>query len=303
MKKYFKLVLKIFISGAALLWVFSKIDLEETKKLMFSVEWGWLGLAILFFNASKVVSAFRLNNFFRDLGFHLSEKTNLRLNYIGMFYNLFLPGGVGGDGYKIYLLRKRYNQSAKRLLKAVLLDRISGLVALVFLALLLALLLPLFSELLYYYLVAAAALAILPLYYLVVSGLFKEFTENIGLTSLQSLAVQGLQVVCAFFLLRSLSVNALFAEYQFLFLVSSVVAVFPFTIGGVGARELTFLLGYQLLGIDKNTAVAFSLLFFLITAVSSMAGIFLKSGFAAEEPASPPPQSSSSASSISESSS
>jgi glycosyltransferase 2 family protein len=55
-----------------------------------------------------------------------------------------------------------------------------------------------------------------------------------------------------------------------------VVAVFPFTIGGVGARELTFILGYQFLGIDQNVAVAFSLLFFLITAVVSMVGGFLK---------------------------
>jgi hypothetical protein len=30
------------------------------------------------------------------------------------------------------------------------------------------------------------------------------------------------------------------------------------------------------MGIDKNAAVAFSLLFFLITAVTSLAGVFLK---------------------------
>jgi len=32
-----------------------------------------------------------------------------------MFYNLFLPGGIGGDGYKIYLLNKLSNKSIKSL--------------------------------------------------------------------------------------------------------------------------------------------------------------------------------------------
>jgi len=50
----------------------------------------------------------------------------------------------------------------------------------------------------------------------------------------------------------------------------------PFTIGGVGARELVFLLGAQWLQTNKDTAVAFSLLFFLITAISSLAGAVMK---------------------------
>ena len=53
------------------------------------------------------------------------------------------------------------------------------------------------------------------------------------------------------------------------------MAVLPFTIGGVGARELTFILGHQYLGVDQNAAVAFSFLFFLITAVVSLYGAFL----------------------------
>ncbi len=52
-----------------------------------------------------------------------------------MFYNLFLPGGIGGDGYKIYLLQKNYQTGTKKIFGAVLADRISGMVALVVLAL------------------------------------------------------------------------------------------------------------------------------------------------------------------------
>ncbi len=64
------------------------------------------------------------------------------------------------------------------------------------------------------------------------------------------------------FLLNSLGVSENLIAYMALFLISSVVAVLPFTIGGVGARELVFVLGHQWFGIEQNTAVAFSLLFF-----------------------------------------
>jgi uncharacterized membrane protein YbhN (UPF0104 family) len=67
-------------------------------------------------------------------------------------------------------------------------------------------------------------------------------------------------------------------EYQLVFLLSSVVAVLPLTIGGVGARELVFILSHEYMSIDKNAAVAFSLLFFIITALCSLIGVFLSFG-------------------------
>ena len=64
--------------------------------------------------------------------------------------------------------------------------------------------------------------------------------------------------------------------YLVLFLASSVVAIIPITIGGVGAREMTFLLATPYFSIDTNTAVIFSLIFFIITAISSFFGAFVK---------------------------
>ena len=46
------------------------------------------------------------------------------------------------------------------------------------------------------------------------------------------------------------------------FLLSSIVAVLPLTIGGVGARELVFVYAHQYAGIEEAAAVAFSLIFF-----------------------------------------
>jgi hypothetical protein len=57
-------------------------------------------------------------------------------------------------------------------------------------------------------------------------------------------------------------------------LISSIVSVIQLTIGGIGSREVTFLYGATLLGLDTNTSVGVSVLFFLITAVISLIGIY-----------------------------
>jgi hypothetical protein len=191
-----------------------------------------------------------------------------------MFYNLFLPGGIGGDGYKVYLLNKSHKTNLKHLISATLLDRISGMMALVILALALALFVDLsFAGPWINWALAGIIIIAYPGYYVIFRLLFKRFTSVFHLTNIYSLGVQLVQLLCAFFILKALFVTELYIEYMTLFLLSSIVAVLPFTIGGIGARELVFIFGADYLFIDKNTAVAFSILFFLITAISSFTGI------------------------------
>lgn len=276
-KNLLKTLLKFVISGGALYIVFRNIDWDQTRSILLSAHIGWLLLALAFFVGSKVVSSLRLIIYFQSVGLQLSQKYNLRLYWIGMFYNLFLPGGIGGDGFKVYLLNKKFDTKVKPLIQASLLDRVSGLAALLFLAgvgyfFIDSSGLPNWL----YYVNATALFLLIPIYSFVINRFFHAFHSSFWLTNFYSLGVQWLQVLSAYFILLSLGVSDLYLEYQVLFLISSVVAVFPFTIGGVGARELTFILGYQYVGIDENIAVAFSLLFFLITAVVSMFGGFLK---------------------------
>ena len=278
-KGLLKFVLKASLSTLAIYVVIQKIDLVETQKIIFQTSLGWLLLAFFMFNISKIISSIRLNSFFQAIGLLLSGWYNLRLYYIGMFYNLFLPGGIGGDGYKVYLLHKTYNTSVKQLVAASLLDRISGLFALVFLALAMGMFLDLsvFGNGISGILIALLIISY-PMYYIVVKYVFKSFLKSFHISNLYSFGVQTFQLICAFFIFKSLGVQGLYLEYLTLFLISSVVAVLPFTIGGVGARELVFIFGANYFMIDKNTAVAFSILFFLITALSSFSGLFLKTG-------------------------
>lgn len=279
LKRWLKVAGQFLIAALAIYYVFQDIDFEELKATVLSAELGWLILAFLAFNASKILSAFRLNYFFRALGLNLKEGFNLKLYYLGMLYNQFLPGGIGGDGYKVYLLNKWYGNSIKMLVSATLLDRVSGVVALGFLAFGLGLFgyapeaLGNYSFLLWLGLIAAY-----PCYYLLVHLLFKTFKSVNHITNLQALGVQGLQVLSAFFILKSLGVEVGYIDYLTLFLVTSVAASLPASLpGGIGIRELVMVKGAGFLMINQTNATALATLFFLISLISALSGIsFLK---------------------------
>jgi len=270
-KKWLIVIAKVGVSGASLWFVLSRADLQSLSKVLGATNWWWLGLAGLFFVLSKFIAAVRLNRFFRDVQIIIPHRINLRLYLLGMFYNLFLPGGIGGDGYKVYFLNRRYGASVKQGLVAVFIDRVTGLLSLIVLAFGFAILLPgmPFPRLGIGGLSAAIAIA----FYLVVFKWFREFYRSLHFTNLLSLGVQAAQVISAALILAAMGVEQSYTGYLFVFLVSSVVAVIPFTIGGVGAREVTFLAASGMLSLDLAHAITLSLLFFAITGVVSMAGI------------------------------
>ena len=289
-RPYATLLLKLLVMAAALWLVARHLDLAALGRTLRGAQLGWLALAAGLFVGSKLLSSVRLNRFFRQIGIQLSERYNLRLYWLGMFYNLFLPGGVGGDGYKVYLLGKQFPGRRTVIFRALLLDRLSGMVALLVLLLGLLALVPAAELRGVPGLVLtpwwrAVPLALVPVGLAVSYGLgrgfFGEFRGAFGRTSWQALGVQGAQVLCTWALLAALgAAGGPVLPYLLVFLASSVAAVLPLTVGGLGARELTFLYGAQLFALDKPVAVSVSLLFYVITAGVSLvgAGVRLRTG-------------------------
>jgi glycosyltransferase 2 family protein len=267
-----KLLLKIVISVAALWWVFKKIDYKEVGSVISHANFFWLLVATVFFTASKVVSSFRLNEFFRCINVNISELNNWKLYLLGMFYNLFLPGGIGGDGYKIYVLNKKTDANAKTLFWAVLLDRLSGVIALFCLAVILFIFTPIDVPFRWLYIVLVPISLVC--FWLVLKLFFKDYLKSMHKLNLQALGVQILQLISAICILAALHVHTQYPEFLFLFLASSIVATLPVTIGGIGSRELTFLYGAQYMHLDMHISISLSLLFYLITAFVSLTGIY-----------------------------
>lgn len=276
-KKFLTTVIKIILTFVGLYFVFSKVNFLEVKSIILTSNPYTLLLALLFFNASKILSSFRLNLYFHHIGVKISEPYALKLYYIGMFYNLFLPGGIGGDGYKIYLLNKKYHSKVSTLISATLLDRLSGLIPLLFFAGLLFINSDFYMQYRWIdWLVIVGLILLFPLFYLINLFLFKRYLTLFFKTTTLGSLVQLLQLVSAFFIVCGMGQEEHSIIFLTLFLLSSVLAVLPISIGGIGIRELTFLYGLTLVGLEADGGVAFSLLFFLITALSSLVGIFFK---------------------------
>ncbi|MBC6409853.1 MAG: flippase-like domain-containing protein [Ekhidna sp.] len=277
LKKSYRTLLKFALSGLALWFVFSKVNLGEVAGLVLASNPLFLISAAFFFIASKVISAFRLNLFFSAIGLNLSQRFNLKLYWIGMFYNLFLPGGIGGDGYKIYLLNKQSGLKVKHLIQACLIDRISGLVSLLFLAGIGFLFLGLSSFLSWIRMPAIICLILFfPVLFMLTKCFFRQFLPALGKSVMLSLGVQLLQVMSALLILSAIGVEKSLVAYSVLFLASSFISILPFTIGGLGSREFIFLMGYPYFGINANLSITLSLLFTLITALVSFGGVFMK---------------------------
>ena len=110
------------------------------------------------------------------------------------------------------------------------------------------------------------------MFYLVIRRFWKSFIGIVARTSLLSLAVQLAQLACAWFIMLSLDIAGQEARYLLIFLISSIVAILPITVGGVGSREVTFFLGADILGLDVNLSISLSLMFYFITLLVSLSG-------------------------------
>ena len=270
-KNILKLFIKLAVTAICLWYVSKKIDWTLTWQLLQQSNKWWLIAATILFILSKVVSSYRLNIFFKNIGVDLSEKSNLKLYWLGMFYNLFLPGGIGGDAYKVILLNRKREQSVKLLSAAVLLDRLSGVVGLAILA---AIYFSLIStQKSYSTSLLAAIIPALIVYYLFIKKIFPSFIRAFMPTLLLGLLVQVLQVLCAYCIMASVQITENHSAYIFIFLLSSIVAILPFTIGGLGAREVVFLWGSNLFLLDKHQSIYISILFYLITVLVSFVGL------------------------------
>jgi glycosyltransferase 2 family protein len=271
--RFLKLLLKIGITVLCFWYISTKINFWQAFDAFLKANWIFLFIALIFFVLSKVLSAFRLNIYFRNIKLQLSEWKNIKLYWLGMFYNLFLPGAISGDAYKVVLLNRRYKTSYKKASAAVLLDRFSGVLALgVILCVYGVIVLHNYK---YDVLLVAAAILGFAGFYFVIRYLFKDFLQSFFSTFLWALAVQLSQVICIYFIMLSLHLPLSQHEWIFIFLLAAVVSVLPISLGGgLGTREFVFVEGSRFFHLDPQTGVIISLLFYLLTVIGSVWGLY-----------------------------
>jgi len=265
-------ILKLVVSVAAIWYVLSQISFKEVLGVFSSANNSYLFIAFLFLVLSFLMSAFRQNLSFLNTGADLSQKLNIKLFWLGMFYNLFLPGGIGGDGIKVYLVNKYRKNGIKKNIGTMLVNRISGLVAVGMITVVLYYLSGL--HIAYGKAVWIGIPAVYVLYYFVLKFFFKSFLKIHASLFWWSLALQTMQFISALFILLAFHQTTDLFDYLFLFFVATIATALPITIGGIGAREMVFLLGAKTLGLDNELCIALSFMFFLMSALFSFGGVY-----------------------------
>ena len=265
--------LKVLISAVLIYFIFTKINVSEIKDILMKSNPLYLILAGIFFILSKFIGAIRLNLYFHRLNIMLTNASNFKLYLLGMFYNLFLPGGIGGDAYKGYILKKTFDVKTKRMVSVLVLDRLGGLLLLFIYAC--GLLAFHTAEILdgYRWIFLSAIPISVIVFWLLNKRFFNYVLPIFWKTTALSALVQLAQLICIWFILLALNIEMNQISYLIIFLISSIVAVVPLTLGGIGSREVTFFYGAKLLGLDQNISVGVSVLFFLITAIVSLIGV------------------------------
>ena len=268
------LSVKLAIAGLALYYVLGKIETKDLKSHLTSLKYEYLGLAITCMLCSQILGSLRLRAYFASEGLLIGKQYSIFINWAASFFSLLLPGGIGGDGYLALHLNKNFKFPTFRAVRILLLTRANGLLFLnvfFFLAVINSNFVDVIPR--HEKLVVGLFILQFPVYFFVTRRILKEKQSGFLLGSAYSLASQFLYVCAALLVFKSLDIHSNYADYLSLFLAASVAAFIPITPGGVGVREIIFLHGAQLIGIDAELAVASALAYFILFVLVSSIGV------------------------------
>lgn len=268
-----KNVFKVLITLGALYWLYKNFKFDQFKQSLLTANYFYLFLAFISYIISQLIASSRLNSFFKTIDLKLSEIFNIKLYWLGLLFNFFLPGGVGGDAYKVFFLKKKYDISARKLLTAVFFDRLSGLWAMAIFSATLIVFMPRFAIPNY---ITIGAVILGTISYLYILFLFfKPYAERFLQTHIKALGVQGFQVLTAILILLALNHSDKFSPHLLIFLLSSIVAIIPSILGAIGIRDNAAIELASYLGVDAQLAGSLTLIFYFISLITALPGLYL----------------------------
>lgn len=260
-------ILQIVITVFFVYFTVSNLDLSKLFEVLNNINILYLIIAASIYFSSQIISSERLRYILNDNKFIISFKQNFTLYLIGLFYNFFIPGGIGGDAYKSFLMNKKFNWKLSKVVKLLLLDRLIGLGVLC--CILIGLYEIIFLNFNFIYLILTLCFLSIIGYY-IVKLIFKN--QNIFWKSfLYSIASHTIQFISLFIILYSLGIEDSYFEIIIVFILSSIFSVFSF--GGIGIREYIFLSSASILSFSPELAASIGLLFTISAAMSSLPGL------------------------------
>ncbi|NPB09217.1 MAG: flippase-like domain-containing protein [Thermodesulfobacteria bacterium] len=295
MRKRLTFFLKLAVSVGLLAYLFRQTDFHALWQTLRHVSLPPLFVAVFFMALFQLVSAWRWKVVAEFLGFSRSYAYFLRIYLVGVYFNTFLPGLLGGDLVRVfYLVRDGCGKSAASF--SILYDRGFGLLgALFLLAVFLPLegdfLPPLARKVLFLFSVAFLVGTVLLAVFLrflrsrISHELFQTATavtrpDRFALLFFLGLTVQVLYNIHVFFLGEGLGLEVAWPRYFLFVPLMGILASLPVSLGGFGVREGTLSYFLGLLGYSTEVGVALGFLVYGVNLLAGLAGwvLYLRTG-------------------------
>jgi glycosyltransferase 2 family protein len=280
MKSLLKTFVKYAVAFALLALVVRQVGTGRIIVSLRQITLPYWALAFVLASGAQIVMALRMQFFFRASGVALGTRFAVMLYYVGAFYNFLLPGGIGGDAYKVLVASKRMQLPAKQGIRIMVADRASGLCVLM-LVLAGALYgidfsgsIPFAGALL------AAAVSITLIAYVVLCHRLLRQPADVMLRSLPySMLSQLLWMATLGVVWLSIGDKRHLIEYVALYCAASIAAMLPVSVGGLGIKEATYYYGSELMqtlagvSVDPELGVTLSLCLFAMMLLASLPGL------------------------------
>ena len=274
-KRLLLLAIKIIVSVSLLAYLISKLDFGSFAKLKIDITW-YIAISVI---VMLVALAFMTLRWKYVLNLIKEKSYSLRLLYryylIGSFFNIFIPGAIGGDAMRLYYVSKSYHLSKAKSLLAVFIERVGGLFALG-LILMFSLL---FNDTIRTKLDFGFSLIALSTFGMVVALVIaKYFVQKKMPINYKDLAfillLSGLgqfgDIVISYIFSLYFGLDITILNLMSIMPLVYVATVVPISLGGVGVREGVMTAGLTLYGINPSDAVIIS---FLLTFVKIIVGL------------------------------
>ena len=289
-----KLVVRLLLTIAMLVSVLAQMDLKQFSALVSSMNltWVFLAFSLRFLVVVPAVQRWRL--ILQNFGIRTGFAPLARLSFIGSFFNLFLPTGIGGDFVRAYYLSRNRSHEMSTVLTTLLLERSGGLCALLLIGTLSSSLgglevsgIPMVG--LFFLLLVGYALANASIFHpwihgqiairlqrwrfdsvenkmrLIYDGLKTLGRNGKAMASVLSLSllIQFSSIVIMWLLAQGIGVATPFVTFLVFIPLINLTIMVPLTINGIGLRESAYYLLFSQVGLPAEMSVTLSLLSFL----------------------------------------
>lgn len=301
-KQRVKNILRFLVSVIAFICLikFGKVDVHTALKYLLKVNPFYFTLAYMSYLITILLAAVRFYFSSHVLGFRKTYFQLLQLNFVGAFFNNFLPTTFGGDALRGYYLKRGSQIPLTKAVACIVYERYTGMIVLFWAASSAFILqdlgiisksawlvprqLAIFTHI--GSLVTIFLIPFLPKINSLLLGktnwIYKKIIEpflvywhDLKLMTrvlILSVILQIFVVLCHFFIARSLNVQIPLSYYLVFYPLTTIAGFMIPSLNGLGIREGSYIYFLRKVNVSSDQGLAFSICWLIVLFITSIIG-------------------------------